>query len=407
MPRFTYKAKDENGDVIEATAHAESKYALYRQRKQKGEQVIRAKSAEKKERWWTRLIASMRRVTTIKTKEKITFARNLGLMIDAGLSISRALSVLRRQASNMRLKDAIGDIEERIGAGNQLYEALQEHTDIFSPLFISMVKAGEEGGTLGNSLATISEQMQRADEVTKKVRGAMIYPAIIICIMVAIGVLAILYIVPTLQDTFEQMEVELPLSTRILIGTSEFLQNNWLITSALGIGVLAGAVAFFRSGPGKRTIDFILLHVPVISFMVKQVNSARTTRTLSSLLRAGVDYVQALAITTEVVQNSYYKDVLEEVQEEIQKGENLSTVLGRHEKLYPVFVSEMANVGEETGQLSDMLQNAAEYYEEEVRRKTDNLSTIIEPLLMVVMGLGVGLFAFAMLQPIYSLVDTL
>ncbi|MEX0930598.1 MAG: type II secretion system F family protein [Candidatus Paceibacterota bacterium] len=407
MPTYKFKAKKDDGTVYEETRDAKDKFSLYQEMKEGGSRVVRAEEVTAHGSLWARLLEKGREMSTISTHNIIIFARNLGLMSTAGLSLSRSLSVLRRQASNARFKKIIGEIENDISSGKQLYEALEKHPKVFSRLFISMVKSGEESGTLAESLKTISEQMDRAYTLTKKVRGAMIYPAVIVTVMAAIGVLAMVYIVPTLTTTFESMGVDLPLSTRIIIGISEFLRGFWLI-NIVGLLVLVGsAIWFLRTKVGHRTVDFVLLHTPGIKEVVKQINSSRTGRTLSSLLSSGVDYVVAIGITKDVVQNTYYKDALTYAESEVERGNPISGVFATYEHLYPIFVSEMASVGEETGQISEMLQNTANYYEEEVSQKTKNLSTIIEPVLMVIMGIAVGLFAFAMLTPMYSLVDAI
>ncbi|MEX1026742.1 MAG: type II secretion system F family protein [Candidatus Paceibacterota bacterium] len=407
MPTYTFKAKKKDGTVFEETRDAKDKFSLYQDMKASGARVIHANEVSGGTSLWARLLQKGRELSTISTHDIIIFARNLGLMSTAGLSLSRALSVLRRQASNARFKKIIGEIEADIGSGKQLYEALSKHPKVFSRLFISMVKSGEESGTLAESLKTISEQMDRAYTLTKKVRGAMIYPGVIITVMLAIGVLAMVYIVPTLTKTFESMDVDLPFSTRLIIGISEFLRDFWMLNIAALVAFVVAAIWFLRTPAGHRAVDFVLLHTPGVREVVKQINSSRTGRTLSSLLSSGVDYVIAIGITKDVVQNTYYKDALTYAEREVEQGKPISGVFAKYEKLYPIFVSEMASVGEETGQISQMLQNTAEYYEEEVTQKTKNLSTIIEPVLMVIMGIAVGLFAFAMLTPMYSLVDAI
>jgi type IV pilus assembly protein PilC len=268
-----------------------------------------------------------------------------------------------------------------------------------------MVRAGEESGSLAESLAIVGQQMEKTYVLKKKVKGAFIYPAIIVTVMIMIGVAMMVFVVPTLTATFEEMEVELPLTTQIVIGTSNVMKDSPLMV-ALGALIIASlAYLFFRSKKGKEFFDWIFLKIPVIKNITKEVNAARTTRTLSSLLQSGVDMVIALQITKGVIGNHYYKDVIGEAEDVVQKGENLSHVFEKYDKYYPSFVSEMTSVGEETGKLSDMLQNVAVYYEREVEQKTKDLSTIIEPVLMVIVGIAVGFFAISMLTPMYSLMS--
>jgi type IV pilus assembly protein PilC len=213
--------------------------------------------------------------------------------------------------------------------------------------------------------------------------------------------------VPTLTSTFQGLGVELPLSTRIIIGASDFLLKHTLLVLGVLVLLIALFLSAIRSVAGKRIIDSMLLHLPVIGEMVREVESARTARTLSSLLSAGVPIVNALEVTRDVLPNHLYKDALDEAADAIQKGETISAVFSRYDRIYPSFISEMSAVGEETGKIGEMLLNAAAYYEAEVDEKTKDLSTIIEPVLMIIIGAGVGIFALSMLAPTYSLVNNI
>ncbi len=270
-----------------------------------------------------------------------------------------------------------------------------------------MVKAGEESGKLSLALKNIGMQLETSYQLSRKVRGALMYPAVIVGVMIAIGVLMMVFMVPTLTATFVGLGVKLPLSTRIIIGISNFLKN-YLLFALGGVVVVGfGLVTAFRTIRGQRYYDWFSLHVPIIGQIVKQVNAARTARTLSSLLASGVEIVVAIGVTKEVIQNSFYKEVLDEIQATIQKGNQISEVFLAHEKLYPMFVGEMVAVGEETGKISDMLLGVANFYEDEVDQKTKDMSSVIEPFLMVFIGVAVGFFALAMIGPIYSLGDSI
>ena len=226
-------------------------------------------------------------------------------------------------------------------------------------------------------------------------------------VMVIIGVLMMIYVVPSITGTFSSMNVELPLTTKILIGTSNFMSNHSFLVLAGGVAFIMGSISFLRTRLGKRIFHYLVTRIPVIGTIVKEVNAARTARTLASLLRSGVDVISAVNITTDVVQNVYYKDILKTAAERVEKGTPLSEVFVERTDLYPVLVGDMIAVGEETGQISHMLEELAQFYETEVDQKTKDLSTIIEPLLMVMIGGGVGFFALAMIAPIYSISDSI
>ena len=401
--QFNFKAQS-GGRTYEGVREATDKFALYRDLRKEGAVVISVSViAPKGESFLLR----MSHILSVSEQDKISFARNLGGMIAAGLTLSRALSVIVRQTKNKKLKGIVNSLDDSIKQGLPLSEALGRYPSVFSGLFVSMVHSGEESGNLGGALSTIALQLEKAHTLRKKVKGAMIYPAIIITVMIAVGVLMLVYVVPGLTSTFKELNVELPISTKIIIFTSDFLVNNILI-SIISLFALAGGVyAAAKTKKGKRSIDFFTLHLPIIGRLVKETNTARTAQTLSSLLVAGVDIVVSLSITADVLSNTYYKDVLKKAEENIKKGEPLSKIFTESEKVFPSLIGEMISVGEETGKLSDMLGNTAIFYEEEVERKTKDLSTIIEPILMVFIGAVVGFFALAMITPIYSVMNTI
>jgi type IV pilus assembly protein PilC len=328
-------------------------------------------------------------------------------MLAAGLPLSRALSVLERQNTNAKLQEITKTLRERIAKGEQLNEALAAFPNVFSRLYTSMVRAGEESGGLSEALRVLALQLEQSATLRKKIRGAMIYPSIIIIVMAGIGVLMMIYVMPTITATFLKLGIDLPLTTRILIGASQFF-NAYAIEVLIGAVALIGALAYAaRTAFGKRIVHFTIIHLPIIGGIAKEVNAARTTRTLSSLLSSGVDVLEALRITKDVLQNVYYQAVLDEAAVKVEKGEPLSGTFVAHENLYPVLVGEMVLVGEETGQIAGMLDQVAVFYENEVSQKTKDLSTVIEPILMVFIGSVVGFFALAMIVPIYSLSDSI
>lgn len=344
----------------------------------------------------------------VKAQEQITFAKNLAVMIEAGLSVSRALSVLQKQSKSKNLIAILESINISINGGETLSKSLEAYPDVFSGLFVSMVKAGEESGKLANSLRIISDQLEKSYTLSKKIKGAMIYPAVIISVMIVIGIVLMVYMVPTLTETFKGLNINLPLPTRIIIAISDFLRTNLLLTLGFILTLIVGFVSGLKTQRGKNILDAFILHLPLIQTMAKEINAARTARTLSSLISSGVDIVSALNITREVLQNHYFKDLIAGAAKQVEVGELLSISLSNaNHNLYPVFVGEMLAVGEETGKMTEMLDNIATYYEAEVDQKTKDLSTIIEPFLMVIIGIAVGIFAIAMMLPTYSLVDAI
>jgi type IV pilus assembly protein PilC len=339
----------------------------------------------------------------VKTAERITFTKNLSAMLKAGLPLSRALSVIERQSKNKSLKKIVSDLEETVKKGSPLHEGLSAHANVFSKLFIAMTKAGEESGTLADALAVIAHQMDSAFTLEKKVKGAMIYPTIILSAILVIGVLMLMYVVPTLSATFKSLGVPLPLATRIIIAGSDFMAGNVVLVFIGLVLFFGGIFLFLKSRPGKAALLFVGLHMPAINELVQETFAARAARSLSSLLSSGVEMLSAIAIASEVVGANKFGAVLAEAETRVRKGETLSSAFESHTNLYPSFIGDMISVGEETGKVAEMLSQVATYYETDVEERTKDLSTIIEPILMLVIGIAVGIFALAMISPIYSL----
>jgi len=403
--KFFYKAIKATGEVYEGEMDASDKAEVFQSIASSGGSLISAEATASRGRAFINKINSY--FGKVKTQEKILFARNLSAMTEAGLSISRALGVMTKQSKNQFFKKTITDLSENIKKGKSLSDAMKERPDVFNNLFVSVVRAGEESGDLSKSLKEIANQTEKAHLLRKKITGAMIYPAVILSVMAIIGVIMLIYVVPTLTSTYKELKIDLPITTQFIILTSDFLSNHTILFLFIVAVVIALLITFFRSKFGHNFSDFIILKIPLIGSLARESNSAKTTRTLSSLLLSGVDVVSAINITKDVINNHYYKEALTEAANSVQKGLTLSDVLSKYENIYPVFVAEMAAVGEETGKLSEMLERVASYYEDEVDQRTKNMSTIIEPVLMVVIGVVVGFFAVSMILPMYSLVDAI
>lgn len=341
--------------------------------------------------------------TGVRTEEVINLTKNLAAMLSAGLSLARALSVSARQTKNRSLKRVIDDLEERIKGGTGFHEALAAHVPLFPRFFIAMAKSGEESGTLAESLAIVARQMERTHTLVKKIRGAMIYPAIIFASILVIGILMLVYVVPTLTATFVELGVQLPLSTRIIIGLSQFFITHAFLAILLAIIIVGFIIASLRLASVRAFGVAILLRLPVVGELMRETYTARAASTMASLLSAGVEMLTVLSITEDVVGNRTFRPVIREASRRVEKGETLSSVFGQHTNLFPVLFSEMLAVGEETGKIADMLAQVGEYYENDIETRTKDISTVIEPILMLVVGVAVGIFAISMIGPIYSL----
>lgn len=408
MPVFVYTGEDKEGKRVKETVTADDRYAVYETARQNGHRISSIEEDTKKGLGrFLNMEAINAKLSRVKNDELIMMTRNLGSMLTAGLTVTRALSVMERQSTNPKMRLVLSNVVASINNGVPFYDTLKNYPEVFNDLYKAMVRSGEESGNLAESLKTLSIQMERANNLTKKIKGAMIYPSIVLSIMVVIGVLMMTFVMPKITSVFKSMTLDLPITTVFLIKTSDFFAAHTILVMLMLIGGVMGTIYFFKSRIGKRVTSFVVVRLPLIGTMAKETNSARTARTLASLLNSGVSVIQALEITEEVVQNHYYKEILRDARTRVEKGTPLSQAFVERTDLYPILVGEMILVGEETGQIAGMLGELAIFYETEVERKTKDLSTIIEPLLMVVIGAGVGFFALAMIAPIYSISDGL
>lgn len=401
MTRFTYTAEKTDGEVYKGVAEAADRFELYSVVRREGGKIISVGEDKSGKilsmAYWNSMLS------TVKEYDKILTARNLGAMLSAGLSLARALTILERQTKNPKLGSVLSQVGSDVRRGDTLHASLAKYPRVFSHLFVAMVRAGEESGNLSDALQTIADQMERTYTLKRKIRGALIYPGVILCAIAGIGVFMMTNVVPSLAATFKQMNVPLPATTKFIIAMSDFLVQYTLWAGLIFIAVVTSLVLFLRTKLGKRVSSYVFLKMPVLGTLIRETNAARTARTLSSLLQSGVDVIGSLDITAEVVQNPFFRAVIMDAKKAVGQGEPLSAAFMRREDLFPPFVGEMMSVGEETGQLAEMLKRLALFYEDEVDSATRDMSTIIEPILMLVIGAAVGFFAVSMITPIYSL----
>ena len=406
MPTYLYKAKTLEGKDQSGILEAEDEHRLARTLRQQGLILIKAE-LEKKEKKKNKIAFSLPFFNKVSLVEKMIFARNLQVMIAAGLPLPRALSTLIAQTKSKKFKRALSDIQEEVMKGKSFSESLEQWPDIFSELFRNMLKVGEEAGTLEEVLKVLAQQMEREYELKSKITGAMIYPAVIICAMMGIGIMMLIMVVPQLAETFEELEIELPLTTRVVIGLATFLVERWYLFIVIVVFLIFLFLQALKTEKGKKVIDTVTLRIPIVSSIVKKTNSAYTARTLSSLIAAGVPIIRALEITAGTLGNIHYKTAITESVKKVKKGEKLSDALKPYREIYSPMVEQMVAVGEETGETSAILAKLAEFFEEEVGRATQNLASVIEPVLMIIIGAVIGFFAVSMIQPMYSMLGAL
>ncbi|HLF67293.1 MAG: hypothetical protein A3A80_02600 [Candidatus Terrybacteria bacterium RIFCSPLOWO2_01_FULL_44_24] len=404
MTLFKYVARSIDGAAQSGIQEAADKRVLARFLRGKGMILV---SAEHKEKSDTPVF--IKRITAgilgVPLVEKMTFIRYLAVLISAGVDISRALSVLEQQVKSPTFKDIIRAVHAEVMQGKTLHETLAKHPKAFSELTVNMIAVGEESGRLVESLELVANQLEREHQLVSKVKGALIYPAVVISAMLLVSVVMFIYVVPNLKAVFGDINLALPITTRVIFALSDFLVQRWYV--ALVIVILAVVIlrVAWTVPQIKRAIDVILMRAPIFGSLVRKIVSARIARTLSSLISSGVPIIRSIEITSNLVSNTAFKNSLKESINHVQKGEPFSAALAIYPKVYPPMLVQMISVGEETGKLGEMLGRTANFYEDEVDQSLKNLTTIIEPLLMLFIGGAVGVFAVSILGPMYTLIQ--
>ncbi len=402
MPRYFYTAKDKIGQTKTDFLDAKNSEELASSLRQQGLFLISFQSEKSSQE---RTAGALTIFNKVSLPEKLFFIRNLQVMITAGVSLPKAVQTLSLQAKSKYFKKALGEIKDKIIQGKSFSESLVGYPAVFSELFQNMIKVGEESGTLEQVLKNLARQLEKEQELRSKIKGAMIYPLVIVSAMVLIGIAMLIFVVPQLAETFAELELSLPLTTRIVIFLGTFLREKWYWLPIIVFVVIFGVKQIVNTKLGKRVFDSMVLRIPIACSLIKQMNSANFARTLSSLTEAGVPLVRSLEIIAGTMNNVYFKESLLLAVDQVRKGAKLSEILRTNEKLYLPIVIQMIEVGEETGETARVLGELAGFLEEEVANAAKNISSLIEPLLMLLVGAAVGFFAVSMLQPMYSMLQ--
>ena len=347
-------------------------------------------------------------LTRIPFIQKIFFVDHLRTMIHASLSLVEALSILEKEMENKRFKIIIANIRREVEKGRQLSDVLAEYPKVFPSIYVKMVASGEIAGRLDETLAQIVIQMKKTHELSSSIRGAMIYPGVILSAMGGVGILMTTVVLPKLVDVFKEFDAKLPLPTRILIVITHFASNPFYFTGTAIIIVLS--ILTFRMSLKKfigfkRAVHAFNLRLPIAGGVIKQINLARFSLTLSSLLKSTIPIIDAIDITAETCPNLLYRDSLHAGAKEMKEGRPLSEILSADGRLFPPMVTEMIMVGERTGEVDQLLSELSDFYGSEVDKTMKNFTTIIEPVIILLLGVAVAGVAVAVVMPMYSLVQ--
>lgn len=337
----------------------------------------------------------------VSSTDIVNFTRQLSTMITAGLPLTEAMGILMVQ-SQPSMQKVIEEVRRDVEGGSTLAKALEKHQPPFTDVYIALVKAGEAAGVLEKVLNRLADTLEKEKEFNAKTKGALIYPVIVLLAMVAVGFIMMVFVVPKLTSMYKDFGSELPLPTRILITVSDVMSQFWYVFIAAAVGSVVGIRTYYKTTVGRYKIDELLLKMPVFGPIRVKTTLVELTRTLSLLVSAGISLLLALEISTDAVSNQVFKDALQKIYKEVEKGQTLAASIA-HRQEFPVLMSQMISVGEETGKMDEVLLKLANYFESESEQAIKGLTTALEPFIMITLGIGVAFLILAIILPIYNL----
>ncbi len=396
MAIYDYRAKNLVGQTVEGAVVAPSESVAYDTLREKQLTIVTLRERAKSMKFFS---ADM--FSRVSVKEQVIFARQLSVMISANVPIVRALRILVRQTKNVHFKMILSDILDEVDGGAKLSAALARYPNVFNTFFVSMIRSGETTGKLDDVLIYLADQREKDYGITSRVRGAFIYPAVVLFAVVAVGVVMVVFVLPKLLEIFTAGGAELPLSTRILIAVSNFMRNQWYVVIIAVLAVVIGFYYWRKTPNGRRVLDVVKIRMPIGGKIFTMIYLTRLSRSLSTLLSSGVPISQALAITSEIVGNHVYADILDKTIQEVEDGNSVTTVFVKSKQV-PLMLAQMMSVGEQSGRLDQVLLKVAQFYENELDGLVRNLVSLIEPVILLLMGVGVGFMVSSILLPIYN-----
>lgn len=399
MPIYTYIAKDQKGKTLAGTVEVPTLDEARKLLREK--QYILISLQEKKESWLALLVTRFRGVPL---EQKSLFARQLATMVGAGLPFASALEVLRNQTTNPRMKEVLIGLYGDVQGGAALSESMRKYPDVFSPTFVALTSAGEASGKLEQTLLSLADTLEKMRDFRAKLIGALIYPILIFLVMGVVFVVMVLLVLPRISVMYESLDAPMPLPTLIFLGIANIIGRWWwLLGLLLGLGIFAFR-QFVSSAYGRYKWDAFVLKIPVFGMLSRETQLADFCRTVGLLLGAGVPITQALEITAAAMGNVHFRDAILNAEKQVEKGIPLSKPLGANPN-FPPILTQMIGVGEETGKMDQALDKMAEFFASEVERGLHNITVALEPLIIIVLGVLVGVFVISILVPIYNLVS--
>ena len=397
MKRFLFKAKNKTGEPVKGEVEAQDEVGAAKLVRGKGLLVLSIKPVFENPITFLRNLKDR-----ITPSDVATFTRQFATMVAAGLPVTESLLILRSQAKGSMGK-VVSQILSDVEGGESMSKAFIKHPKVFSPTYIALVKSGEAGGVLDTVLVRLADDLEKQQEFKGRVKGALVYPEIIITGMIIVATIMMIFVVPKLTSLYGEFNAELPLPTRVLMAISDAVIKFWPITVALLVGSFYGFKAYRKTVIGRLKTDELLYKIPIVGPLQKQVALTELTSTLSLMTGAGVSILEGLNITAGVIDNVTISNALKDVSTQVEKGFPVSFAFAKHPDVFPFILSQMIAVGEETGKMEEVLSKISHVFEVESDQKVKTLTAAIEPIVMVLLGLGVGFLVIAIILPIYNL----
>ena len=400
MAVFHYKVKDKHGKLISGIVEGNSEKEAAGLLRDQELLVIDIVPAEN-EFSLRKFIAPIQRVSF---GDIVNFTRQLSTMITAGLTLTESLNILQKQTTNPNFSAVINDILHEIEAGNNLASALSKYPQYFSKIYVSLVRAGEAGGMLDQVIARLAENLEKQREFDSQTKGALVYPAIVIIGMIGVVFLMMTMVIPKLTSLYADFDIDLPITTQILMATSSFCVSYWWAIIGGSLGIFFAFRAWKNTPVGARIVETLMFKIPIWGNLQKEIILVEFTRTLGLLVGAGLPILEALNIVSDSLENVIYRDGIKEAAQKVEKGFPLGVPLSQNPN-FPPILGQMTKVGEETGKLDESLLKLSRYFETESEQLVKNLTTAIEPLIIIVLGVGVGFLVMSIIMPIYQLTN--
>lgn len=400
MAIFEFKAKDKQGKIIIDTIEAASRKEAGNILREQKLQVLTVKKISQSK-------SSLQRFSKVPVIEKAIFCRYMSTMMKAGLPISEAIAIIAKESPNKKMHRILVDMQYSIQRGQKLSAVFARYPEVFDSVFLSLAKAGEQSGTLEQSFEYLSKQLMKSYELTQKVRGALLYPAVIISAMFGVGMLMMVFVLPRISQVFLRLRIELPFFTKILLQVSDFFGKHSLVVVGVSIAVAVAFILLLQMKKTKLAIYRIVGKLPIMNRLFTLIDLARFSRTFSTMLKSGVPIIESIKVSVNLFNQAKFSKLSKTFEQEIEKGKTLSEALAKGKGVFPALMIQSVSAGEKSGSLEVVLAELAEFYEQEVENSLKGLTSIIEPVLMLIIGIAVGAMVISIIAPIYSVIGNL